>query len=202
MHKKLAEFLCKCYVWFMVDFPRLDASAVRVLAHPLRNRLLGQLRLEGPATATTLAHVLETNTGATSYHLRKLADVGLVRDTGTGNGRERVWQAAHEGHSWFESDFDDDPDSQAASEWLQGDYLRQSQERYEAWQRVRSDWPVEWREPAGMSDYFCELSAQQFRALTDEIADVIVRYRTAGPDGDAERVFIYVQAFPERRQET
>jgi hypothetical protein len=49
---------------------RLDAAAVRVLAHPLRSRLLSQLRLDGPATPTSLAAVLATNTGATSYHLR------------------------------------------------------------------------------------------------------------------------------------
>jgi len=56
----------------------LDARQIRVLAHPLRFRLLGRLRLDGPATATGLARALETNTGATSYHLRQLADVGLV----------------------------------------------------------------------------------------------------------------------------
>ena len=57
---------------------QLDAEAVRVLAHPLRSRLLSALRLHGPATATELADRLDTNTGATSYHLRKLESVGLV----------------------------------------------------------------------------------------------------------------------------
>ena len=51
---------------------RLDASALRVLAHPLRSRLLSALRRGGPATATELAKTLGTNSGATSYHLRKL----------------------------------------------------------------------------------------------------------------------------------
>ena len=64
-----------------------------MLAHPLRSRLLAQLRLHGPATATDLADVLDTNTGATSYHLRKLESVGLVTDTGTGEGKRRVWEA-------------------------------------------------------------------------------------------------------------
>ena len=34
---------------------RLDAGALRVLAHPLRSRLLSTLRVGGPATATDLA---------------------------------------------------------------------------------------------------------------------------------------------------
>ena len=77
----------------MTDVIRLDAAALRVLAHPLRSRLLAQLRLHGAATATELADLLTTNTGATSYHLRKLESVGLVTDTGTGAGKRRVWEA-------------------------------------------------------------------------------------------------------------
>ena len=56
---------------------RLDAQAITVLAHPLRSRLVSTLRIGGPATATALARALDTNSGATSYHLRRLAEVGL-----------------------------------------------------------------------------------------------------------------------------
>ncbi|WP_197429671.1 ArsR/SmtB family transcription factor, partial [Auraticoccus cholistanensis] len=73
---------------------RLDASSLRVLAHPLRSRLLSALRTGGPATATDLASRLGTNTGATSYHLRKLESVGLVVDTEEGEGRRRLWRAS------------------------------------------------------------------------------------------------------------
>ena len=69
----------------------LDRPALAMLAHPLRSRLLAELRVRGPATATTLAAVLQTNTGATSYHLRKLAQVGLVVDASLGSGRQRLW---------------------------------------------------------------------------------------------------------------
>ena len=74
---------------------RIDHRQVRVLAHPLRMRLVGALRVKGPATATTLAELLNTNTGATSYHLRQLAEVGLVvEDPDRGTGRQRVRVAA------------------------------------------------------------------------------------------------------------
>ena len=59
---------------------RPDSRQLRVLAHPLRSRLLGALRHGGPATATALAARLGTNSGATSYHLRQLAEAGLVED--------------------------------------------------------------------------------------------------------------------------
>ena len=82
---------------------RLDAQAVKVLAHPLRSRLLSRLRTAGPATATGLAAALNTNTGATSYHLRKLETVGLVTDTGEGEGKRRLWRASTDFHSWTNS---------------------------------------------------------------------------------------------------
>ena len=87
-----------------------------MLAHPLRMRLLGALRVNGPATATTLAELLGTNTGATSYHLRQLAEVGLVaEDPDRGTGRQRWWRAAHDVTNWEPTDFDDDPDARAAT---------------------------------------------------------------------------------------
>src|SRR5205085_2756191 len=46
-----------------------DPGALRALAHPLRIRLLGLLREDGPGTATTLARVVGESTGDTSYHL-------------------------------------------------------------------------------------------------------------------------------------
>src|SRR5918997_1899165 len=96
---------------------RLDAAAVRDLAHPLRSRLLSALRLHGPATATDLADRLDTNTGATSYHPRKLESVGLVEDTGEGEGKRRQWRAASEYHSWQPSDFAGDDDAETSLGW-------------------------------------------------------------------------------------
>src|SRR3954452_11446864 len=110
---------------------RLDPRGLKVLAHPLRSRLLTALREHGPATATALADRLGTNTGATSYHLRKLASVGLVEETGEGRGKERPWQAASEMHEFTERDVADDPDGQAATDWLRRHYLRGFIDRYE-----------------------------------------------------------------------
>ena len=63
---------------------------LRALSHPVRLRMLGLLRAEGPATATGLATRLGLNSGATSYHLRQLATHGFVEDDDSrGDGRER-----------------------------------------------------------------------------------------------------------------
>ena len=94
--------------------PPRHLEPASVLAHPLRSRLLSALRLGGPATATDLAATLGTNSGATSYHLRKLEAVGLVADTGEGEGKRRLWRAATDFHSYDPSDFAGDEDSETA----------------------------------------------------------------------------------------
>ena len=57
-----------------------DATALKALTHPLRLRMLGMLRIDGPATATGLAERLGLNSGATSYHLRQLAQHGFIEE--------------------------------------------------------------------------------------------------------------------------
>ena len=74
-----------------------DIAGLRALSHPVRLRMLGLLRTEGPATATSLAQRLDLNTGATSYHLRQLAQHGFIEeDPERGTGRDRWWRAAHD----------------------------------------------------------------------------------------------------------
>ncbi|MEV4638998.1 helix-turn-helix domain-containing protein [Actinoplanes sp. NPDC049548] len=175
----------------------LDARQIRVLAHPLRFRLLGRLRLDGPATATRLAQALGTNTGATSYHLRQLADVGLVlEEERPGRGRERWWRSAHEMSSWQRDDFAGDADATAAADWLEGSLLRGFVEQVQAWHRTQGDAPPEWREAAEFSDYWLQLSADQLKALNAELAEVVERYRGAGPGPDARQIIFYLYGMP------
>ncbi len=181
----------------MVDLLHLDGDALRVLAHPLRSRLLGQLRLHGPATATDLADVLDTNTGATSYHLRKLEAVGLVADTGTGEGKRRVWRAATRGHEWTPSEHAGDPDAEASLTWLHRHYQADLAERAEWWVDAQRQWPPAWRDALGSGDDAVTATAEQARAMWDEIEGVVERYRDAGAGRpDAIRLRIWTHVLP------
>ncbi len=184
-------------MYAVTDLIRLDATALRVLAHPLRSRLLAQLRLHGPATATDLADVLDTNTGATSYHLRKLEAVGLVTDTGTGAGKRRVWEASSRGHEWQPSDFAGDEDAEASLSWLNRHYQDTLTERVHGWAEVSRLWPAAWRDTLGTGDDGVTVTAEQARRMWDDISDVITRYRDAGAgDPAARRVQVWTHVLP------
>ncbi|MGC7100045.1 ArsR/SmtB family transcription factor [Amycolatopsis lurida] len=69
-----------------------DPAKLKALTHPRRLRILTELR-RGPATATMLARALGENSGATSYHLRRLAEHGYVEAAEEpARGRERWWR--------------------------------------------------------------------------------------------------------------
>lgn len=176
---------------------RLDAAAVKTLAHPLRSRLLVALRRDGPATATTLAAGLGTNSGATSYHLRRLAEVGLIEEAAGGRGRERRWQAATDRHSWKASDFDGDEDAATALSWLERDYLRHFAERAERFLDVRDQWPAAWSDELGLSDGFALVDLDQLRRLRAELDAVVARYARIGQGHPgAQRVAVYTHLYP------
>lgn len=174
----------------------LDRAALAVLAHPLRSRLLAELRVSGPATATTLAAVLHTNSGATSYHLRKLAQVGLVVDSGEGTGRRRLWIASTEIRP-RDVDPGDDADAEAALTWLARDYLHHFTDRAEEWLDTQDRWPDDWRDQVGLSDHLVQVTAGQLAALRQDLAEVLERYRRVGAGNpSAKRVSVYVCPLP------
>jgi DNA-binding transcriptional ArsR family regulator len=168
---------------------RLDPQSVRALAHPLRVRLLGSLRFDGPGTASTLAERLGESSGATSYHLRVLAEHGFIEeDSSRGRGRERWWRSAHEATSWRPEQFRDDPDALAAEQWLSGFVARQGMEWLDDWLNRRPTADPTWVAASGANDYRLVMTPRELRALTDELHEVIRRHDEAAEDaGSAAR---------------
>lgn len=181
-----------------MDPIHLDSRALRVLAHPLRARLLGELRAFGASTATQLAERLATNTGATSYHLRKLAEVNLVVETGEGSGKQRFWAAAQEAHSWSD-DFVDDPDATAAATWLRQHYVSYFAEKVARWEDERQHWPAVWRDAAHASDALGTVTAEELDELMTELEAVTHRFMEQvgnEPRPGARRVSIQLYSMP------
>ncbi|WP_347352010.1 helix-turn-helix domain-containing protein [Intrasporangium sp.] len=172
-------------------------EALSTLAHPLRGRLVRQLRVGGPATATELARTLGTNSGATSYHLRRLEAAGLVVDTGEGSGRRRLWRALDRHREWYPGEVAGDADSESALGFLARDYAAHFGEQYDRWLDVASGWPLPWQDACTPRDATVLVTTEQLAAMTAEIAAVAERYRRVGQGNPtARRVAAYAFTYP------
>jgi predicted ArsR family transcriptional regulator len=75
-----------------------DPRILRAIAHPMRNRILGELSAAGHLRAADVAAVLGIPANQASFHLRQLAKYGLVELAPelARDGRDRVWRPVHE----------------------------------------------------------------------------------------------------------
>ena len=75
-----------------------DPRILRAIAHPIRNRILGELVAAGHLRAADVAEVLGIPANQASFHLRQLAKYGLVELAPelARDGRVRVWRPIHE----------------------------------------------------------------------------------------------------------
>ena len=173
----------------------VDRAALRVLAHPLRSRLLAELRTVGAATASDLAAALGTNTGATSYHLRRLESVGLIHDSGAGTGRRRLWEATAAERPIDLDDADDD--DEATVDWLARDYIQHFAGKAQAWLTAQTEWPLTWQDACGLEDHLVLVTDEQLEALQAEIGALLARYRRVGGGSpSARRVTYYTCPLP------
>ncbi|UJW85587.1 winged helix-turn-helix domain-containing protein [Devosia sp. SL43] len=157
-----------------------DTEALKALTHPVRVRMLGLLRMEGPATATALAARLGLNSGDTSYHLRQLARHGFIEeDEGRGTRRDRWWKARHETTS-VDTAHAQGAALEAGLAFTQAalsGQVAQMQRAVEGYSQLSPDW----RAASDMSDFTMPLTADAARALTERIGALLWEAMAAAP---------------------
>ena len=181
-----------------------DLAGLRALGHPLRLRLLGLLRVHGPATATALGRTVEAAPNAVSYHLRQLAKAGFIEPaevTGA-DRREHAWQASHDVTTWEDTNFGDSAESHLALDALRRHVFDVYNEALERYLRSEAEWPEPWREAAGSGDLVFRATPADLRAVRDEVEAVVERYRqrAAGvaDEPGTEMVMVIWHGFPLR----
>jgi DNA-binding transcriptional ArsR family regulator len=160
-----------------------SAAGLRALSHPTRMKMLKLLRLEGPATATQLAQQLKLNTGATSYHLRQLAEHGfIVEDTERGDARDRWWRAAHEStHANLDARTSEE-DAESSEAYLHTVALMYTETLMQHADERRY-LPESWLEASTTSDWHVRLTPQRAEQMLKALIEVIEQW---GDDEDAE----------------
>ncbi|MDR8408903.1 helix-turn-helix domain-containing protein [Nonomuraea sp. 3-1Str] len=172
-----------------------DPRVLKVVAHPLRVRLLGLLRRDGPATASELGRLVGESSGSTSYHLRVLARYGFIEeDPDRRDGRERRWRARHLYTSWDNARMAATPEGWEAVRIM---HARQVEMLVRAMRAFEESPDPEWLPVAGMSDHLAELPPEGVREFNQRmgelVRDVIARY---ADHPEARKVQLWAAAFP------
>ncbi|MFJ2212322.1 ArsR/SmtB family transcription factor [Streptomyces sp. NPDC101062] len=184
-----------------------DIATLKALGHPLRLRLYRALFIARQATASHLADQVDEAVSLVSYHLRKLAEHGLITEAephGT-DGRERWWRVASEGVSWGHEDFSDAPEEVAAYSAVGRLVFEQRVSQYRAFLDSQNAWPSEWRTASLSSEYLAPLTAAELAAFQRELHELALKYQNTGraaeDTGDTEgreTVALHLYGFPFR----
>ncbi|MFC4502648.1 MULTISPECIES: ArsR/SmtB family transcription factor [Streptomyces] len=174
--------------------PEQDAAALKALTHPLRIRLLGMLRQDGPATASELAVRTGESSAATSYHLRVLAKYAFIAEAEHRDGRERRWRAVHSVTSWSNKAMEASPDSHAfvgLARRTQIEHLEASLLRHEA-DMAEGRLGREWVEASGIDDMLPSLTPESLTELQETIERKVAELaaRDAGDPRARQVVFV------------
>ncbi|MFJ9828403.1 ArsR/SmtB family transcription factor [Streptomyces sp. NPDC101160] len=184
-----------------------DLGTLKAIAHPLRLRLYRALFVARTATASQLAEQVDEAVSLVSYHLRKLAEHGLIEEAEaqSADGRERWWQPSSYGFSVHEEDMNGAPELAAASAAFGRTVNEQRTEMYRRFLDERLTWPDEWRSAAISSEWLPRLTAAELAALGKELDALLRKYdqaaRAAEAAGDTEgreNVAVHLHGFPYR----
>jgi DNA-binding transcriptional ArsR family regulator len=179
-----------------------DLAGLRALTHPLRLKLLGELRRHGPATASGLGARLGESSGATSYHLRELAKAGFVVDEpGRGTTRERWWKSAHRStHMELPAGGGDAlPVGAEYMRLIARTYAESTLHFTDSIETIADDYCEEWNDGFTLSDYQVELTPAEASELIAKLNETILPYRRdAGIPEGARKATVQFQVFPAR----
>ena len=159
-----------------------DAASLKALAHPVRLALLELLVTDGPKTASQAGALLGETPANCSWHLRKLAEHGFVREVTGVPGRSRPWRAVTEGLTW--EDDTEDAEASAAADALMDMLLERELQRLRAARAAAPSEPEEWRHTVGVNQSQVWLTPEETKELSDAMLELFLRHadRLTDPD--------------------
>ncbi|MEU9209905.1 helix-turn-helix domain-containing protein [Streptomyces sp. NPDC048415] len=184
-----------------------NLGTLKALAHPLRMKLYRALFVAEAATASQLGELVDEAPSLVSYHLRKLAEHGLIEEAEprSGDGREHWWQPASCGVTVRDEDFRSAPEESAAHTAFTRLLVDQRSDLYRRYVDERHAWGPEWSTAASDSESTLRLTAAELAELNEELLSVVRKYdekgradEKAGDTEARENVALHLYSFPFR----
>jgi len=184
-----------------------DVGTLKAIAHPLRANLYRRLIIARTATASQLAEQVDEAVSLVSYHLRKLAEHGLIEEAEpqTADGRERWWRPATEGLSTRDEDFRDAPEKAAAYTAASRLFFEQRADMFRHFLDERAHWPDAWTTAYDSSEWLLRLTPDELAELSKRMNALVREYeergraaQAAGETEGRENVAVHTYGFPFR----
>lgn len=181
---------------------RVDAAALKGLAHPLRVDILDSLTMAGPATASLLAERLSESSGATSYHLRQLARHGFVEeDPDRGKGRERWWRMVSGGVAVSATEMRGDRVAMESTFLIARQIADQRARHIDTFlRRGETELGSEWVDSSILSSARLRLTREELKALSVAVEtfvdEQIAPFRGREDPPESQVVALHAHAFP------
>jgi DNA-binding transcriptional ArsR family regulator len=160
-----------------------DPLALRALAHPIRQQLLGLVGREGTITGAEAARQLGISQALASHHLRQLAKYGFVESAETDDHRVRPWRVTSTS-TYVRPVVAEGRD---ASDILQRMAVERAVGEFLDWQQHRAELGDEWIEPTDIANGLLYLTAAElaeFRAALKALIEPLVARRRVGQHAD------------------
>jgi hypothetical protein len=141
--------------------------------HPVRDALLELLRRDGIVTATSAAAELGGSSGLYSFHLRRLAEYGLIEEAPGPRGHVRPWRLAGPGTDGAPADTGSRPLTDAQ---LSAMARGLEDESYLHWLSRRDAAPAQWRRDEVFSQVVF-LTPDEMAGMANVIRALIAQYR-------------------------
>ncbi|MEU9118372.1 helix-turn-helix domain-containing protein [Streptomyces sp. NPDC048506] len=174
-----------------------DVEALRVLAHPMRQKIEQCLR-KGPVNSAALARELGESTGLTSYHLRQMAKHGFIEEAPElAKGRERWWRAVP-GDRRFPPYSRQTPQMREALTEMHRLNFAELVEAVQRFEGARDDLGV-WADAALFSRSTLRVDPDRLREFFEEYIALLHRYSGTQEDAapDARTVLVRLIGLPE-----
>jgi len=184
-----------------------DSRVLAAMSHPVRRRLLDVLIVDGPSTVGMLAGRTGQAAGNISHHLKVLAQAllveeapGLARDR-----REHWWRVSAVSRRWSSTVFSEDPASEAVAEAAESLNLEHQVGKVRAWYAKRDSASREWNDAVFSADIWLRLTSAELSQLSDELVDLLYRWRDRTQPAGAEQtpdeagrrpVFVFARGVP------
>lgn len=169
-------------------YETMSMEVLKAMANPLRKRLLRALAVAGSGRAADLAQELGVPANKLSFHLRVLAQAGLIQEAPelARDGRDRVWRPVRKGRTVGS------PEQPVADRVLGDQVLAGVVEddmsvlaRVAAWAPAYTSGgdPVV---RGTLTDMRLRLTRERFVELIDEMSELVEEYRRDPETVDAE----------------